>query len=137
RDRSRGPAVARGLRSGRPRLGTAVTRPAVSRYALAVDVGGTKLEAALVSDDGVLVVGSRSRRETGRSATSGDLNDALVEVIAHALSRLPDEGDLVGAGIGSAGPVDRDSGRIFPVNMPLARGYELADAVMRAASGIL
>lgn len=109
----------------------------MTRYALAVDVGGTKLEAALVSDDGSLVTASRSRRATGRSATSGDLNDALTEVVAHALSRLPEEMDLVGAGIGSAGPVDRDSGRIFPVNMPLARGYGLADAVMRAASGIL
>lgn len=109
----------------------------MSTVALAVDVGGTKLEAALVSDDGALVAGSRSRRETGRSATGADLDDALVEVVVHALSRLPEEADLVGAGIGSAGPVDRHSGRIFPVNMPLARGYGLAHAVMRAASGIL
>ncbi|GAA5146226.1 ROK family protein [Microbacterium pseudoresistens] len=109
----------------------------MTRIALAVDVGGTKLEAALVLDDGTLVEGSRSRRETGRAATAGDLDDALAEVLAHALSRLPEEADLVGAGIGSAGPVDRHTGAIFPVNMPLARGYGLADAVTRTASGIL
>jgi len=109
----------------------------VTRHALAVDVGGTKMEAALVADDGALVAGSRSRRETGRAATAASLDDAVAEVVAHALSRLPVDADLVGAGIGSAGPVDRESGRIFPVNMPDAQGYALADAVARAASGIL
>ena len=110
---------------------------AVTRFALAVDVGGTKLEAALVGEDGVLVAGSRSRRETGRAATSASLDDAVAAVVTHALARLPEGGELVGAGIGSAGPVDRLTGKIFPVNMPSARGYALAAAVRTAASGIL
>lgn len=109
----------------------------MTRYALAVDVGGTKMEAALVADDGILVPGSRSRRETGRDATPASLDDAIAAVIAHALSRLPDDAELVGAGIGSAGPIDRNVGQILPVNMPAARGYGLADAVRRTASGIL
>ena len=87
----------------------------MTRYALAVDVGGTKMEAALVGDDGVLVRGSRSRRETGRDATPASLDDAIAAVIAHALSRLPDDAELVGAGIGSAGPVDRNVGHRPPV----------------------
>lgn len=109
----------------------------MTRYALAVDVGGTKMEAALVADDGILVPGSRSRRETGRDATPASLDDAIAAVIAHALSRLPDDAELVGAGIGSAGPIDRNVGQILPVNMPAARGYGLADAVRATASGIL
>lgn len=109
----------------------------MTRVALAVDVGGTKLEAALVTDEGALIAGSRSRRETGRAATGADLDAAIVEVVAHALSRLPEDTVLIGAGIGSAGPVDRDSGRIFPVNMAHVRGYALADAVRAAASGVL
>jgi len=109
----------------------------VTRYALAVDVGGTKMEAALVSEDGTLVRGSRSRRETGRDATPASLDDAIAAVVTHALSRLPDGAELVGAGIGSAGPVDRNSGRILPVNMPAARGYALAGAVRATASGLL
>lgn len=107
------------------------------RLALAVDVGGTKMEAALVGEDGALVRGSRSRRETGREATPASLDDATAAVVAHALSRLPEDAELVGAGIGSAGPIDRNSGQILPVNMPAARGYALADAVRTAASGIL
>jgi glucokinase len=109
----------------------------VTRYALAVDVGGTKLEGALVGEDGVLVRGSRSRRETGRAATSGHLDDAVAAVVAHALARLPEGADLAGAGIGSAGPVDRLTGKIFPVNMPQARGYPLADAVRGIASRLV
>ncbi|MGW8482871.1 ROK family protein [Microbacterium sp. NPDC055903] len=109
----------------------------MTRFALAVDVGGTKLEAALVSERGVLVPGSRSRRETGRAATGAELDDAVAAVVVHALARLPEGADLIGGGVGSAGPVDRRTGQIFPVNMPQARGYRLADAVRTAASGIL
>ncbi|WP_298037612.1 ROK family protein [uncultured Microbacterium sp.] len=109
----------------------------MTRVALAVDVGGTKLEGALVTESGEIIRGSRSRRETGRAATAASLDDALAAVVAHALSRLPEDAELVGAGIGSAGPVDRGSGCIFPVNMPDAHGYRLAAAVTRAASGIL
>ncbi len=109
----------------------------MTRYALAVDVGGTKMEGALVGEDGTLVAGSRSRRETGRAAAAGELDDAVAAIVAHALARLPEDADLVGGGIGSAGPVDRATGQIFPVNMPQARGYRLADAVRTAASGIL
>jgi glucokinase len=109
----------------------------VTRYALAVDVGGTKLEAALVSDAGVLVEGSRSRQPTGRAATFGSMDAAIAAVTEHALATLPAGAELDGAGVGSAGPVDRTTGQIFPVNMPTARGYALADAVRSAASAVV
>lgn len=109
----------------------------MTRYALAVDVGGTKMEAALVADDGTLVPGSRSRQPTGREATSASLTAAVDAIVRHALAALPADAELVGAGIGSAGPVDRTRGEILPVNMPLARGFGLVDAVARAASTAL
>ncbi|MFT4157359.1 MAG: ROK family protein [Microbacterium sp.] len=106
-------------------------------YALAVDVGGTKLEAALVDETGSLVAGSRSRQPTGRDATFDLLTDAVTAAVRHALTVLPDGGEVVGVGIGSAGPIDRASGAIFPVNMPQARGFELAGTVRVAASAVL
>ena len=109
----------------------------MTRYALAVDVGGTKMEAALVADDGTLIPGSRSRQPTGREATSASLTAAVDAIVRHALAALPADAELVGAGIGSAGPVDRTRGEILPVNMPLARGFGLVDAVARAASTAL
>ena len=108
----------------------------MTRCALAVDVGGTKMEAALVSDDGVLIDGSRSRSATGRAATPVSLDRAVLQIVTHALAQLPADADLVGAGVGSAGPIDRALGQILPVNMPQALGYPLADAVRGAASQI-
>jgi glucokinase len=109
----------------------------VTRYALAVDVGGTKMEAALVAEDGSLVDGSRSRQSTGREATPASLDAAVAAIVQHALAALPAGAELVGAGAGSAGPVDRPTGTIVPVNMPSARGYGLAGAVRREASAVL
>jgi len=109
----------------------------VTRYALAVDVGGTKMEAALVAEDGTLVDGSRSRQATGREATPASMDAAVAAIVQHALAALPADAELVGAGAGSAGPVDRPSGTIVPVNMPSARGYGLAAAVRREASAVV
>jgi glucokinase len=109
----------------------------VTRYALAVDVGGTKMEAALVSEHGVLVPGSRSRQATGREATFESLDRGVSAVIAHALAALPADAELVGAGAGSAGPIERSAGAIVPVNMPLARGFGLAESVRASASAAL
>lgn len=107
------------------------------RVALAVDVGGTKLEAALVRADGTVVDGTRSRRPTGPDATFDSLSAAVEEVVAHAVAGRGPEDELVGAGIGSAGPVDREQGTISPVNMPQARGFDLRGAVRDAASAAL
>jgi glucokinase len=111
------------------------------RVALAVDVGGTKLEAALVRADGSVVDGTRSRRDTGPAATFATLRAAIDAVVAHALAGLGADTDtdseLIGAGVGSAGPIDRAQGTIIPVNMPDARGFDLRGAVHDAASAIV
>lgn len=109
----------------------------MTRYALAVDIGGTKMEAALVSAEGVLLDGSRSRQATGREATVESLAEAVSTVVAHALAAAPDDAEIIGAGVGSAGPIDRAAGAIMPVNMPRARGFGLAEAVRSAASAVL
>ena len=90
-----------------------------------------------MSEDGVLVEGSRSRQATGREATIDSLTAAVRAIVAHALGAAPVDADIVGAGVGSAGPIDRAAGAIMPVNMPLARGFGLAAAVRAAASDIL
>ncbi|MEW1962549.1 ROK family protein [Microbacterium sp. NPDC077644] len=104
------------------------------QVALAIDVGGTKLEGALVTSEGELVRGSRSRQATGREATPASMDAAIASVVGHALAAVPDDAEFIGAGVGSAGPVDRATGTIIPVNMPAVRGYGLAGAVRSAAS---
>lgn len=104
----------------------------MTTLALALDLGGTKLDAALVDPSGAVLPGSRARRATGREITPRALSAALVEVVAEALTALPTDAEVVGAGIGSAGPVDRRSGGIAPVNMPALVGFDLAAAVTAA-----
>ncbi|WP_425838704.1 ROK family protein [Microbacterium sp. PA5] len=104
----------------------------MTTFALALDLGGTKLDAALVDPSGTVLAGSRARRATGRDITPAALDEALAAVVAEALTALPADAQVVGAGIGSAGPVDRPSGGILPVNMPALVGFDLAAAVARA-----
>ena len=52
-----------------------------SSLALAVDLGGTKVEAALVTDQGVVLPGTRFRSPTGPQRTSDELQAAVEPLI--------------------------------------------------------
>ena len=71
----------------------------MTHYALAVDLGGTKVEAALVDSAGGLLAGSRHRHPTGAASTSDELAAAVTEAVRDALAALPAGATLLGAGI--------------------------------------
>lgn len=98
-------------------------------YALAVDLGGTKVEAALVDATGTVLATSRHRRPTGASSTSEQLAAAVTEAVRDALATLPADATLLGAGIGSAGPIAGTTGDVSPLNLPAWRGYPLGGLV--------
>lgn len=101
--------------------------------ALALDLGGTKIEAALLRGSTVLP-DTRAREATGRRTTSASLTAAVRRVVRHALDHVPAGASVAGVGIASAGPIDFTAGRIMPVNMPdLADGYPLLAVVEEAA----
>ncbi|QOC24359.1 MULTISPECIES: ROK family protein [Microbacterium] len=104
--------------------------------ALAIDLGGTKIEAALVDDDGAIVEGSRRRTPTGAGAASDVtvLSRGLAEVIDGCRAH-PRWSEVAAAGIGAAGPIDLAAGTIAPINLPAAHGFGIVEAV-RAASGL-
>lgn len=104
------------------------------RYALALDLGGTKLEGALVSDSGVIMAHSRNRVPTGPDSTPETLSAAFESVVRAAMAYLPDDADFVGTGIGSAGPLDFTAGAIYPVNMIGAHGFRVVDFVRGATA---
>ncbi|WP_144758561.1 ROK family protein [Curtobacterium sp. 9128] len=108
---------------------TAPTTTSSGGLALAVDLGGTKVEAALVSDQGVVLPGSRFRSPTGPERSSEQLQAAVDEAVRGALAALPADAALAGVGIGSAGPVDEEHGLVSPLNMPVWRGYPLRDRI--------
>ena len=85
---------------------------------LAVDVGGTKLSAGIVTDDGRLV----ERHDAPTPVGSG--GDAMFDVLATLVSALDRDGaSLCGAGCG--GPMDRGGDHVSPLNIPAWREFPL------------
>ncbi|MCU1514813.1 MAG: sugar kinase [Microbacteriaceae bacterium] len=101
-----------------------------------MDLGGTKVEAALVDDTGTVYQPSRFRAATGPASTSAGLAAAVEDVIVRALATLPPDALIVGVGIGSAGPINEAEGRVSPLNLPAWREYPLRDQVIAAVPGI-
>jgi glucokinase len=98
--------------------------------ALAIDVGATKVAVGLVARDGSVL----ARVDiSSKVATLEELNDSLSAAISHICHR--DGIKIVGAGIGSAGPIDNVAGTINPVNIAHWIDFSLVDFV-REVSGI-
>ncbi|HEY4269363.1 MAG TPA: ROK family protein [Galbitalea sp.] len=104
--------------------------------ALAVDIGGTKIEAALVDGSGAVLASSRRRHASGRAATSTELDAALAAAVAETLLELPADAALLGVGIGAAGPLDAQPGHISPLNLPAWRGYDVVGRVRGLVPGV-
>lgn len=107
----------------------------MTRLALAVDLGGTKVEAALVDEDGAVVPQSRTQRPTGRRATPDDVTAGIDDAIRGALRHLGGH-RLIGAGVGAAGPMNLQTQAVSPVNMRGLVRYPIGDAVSRHAPGL-
>ena len=90
------------------------------QYALAIDIGGTK--ATVASIDGAFKVLHRREISTG-SATN--LDAALIEASNEVIAATG--GELIGVGIGSAGPLNLTQGTISPVNIPSWRNFEIVE----------
>ena len=97
--------------------------------ALAVDVGGTKLAAALVAPDGTVV----DRRST--TTPPGDAEEVW-RALEGVLLELTAGHDVVGVGIASAAPMDVRTGTVSPVNILGWRGFPLVDRVSALVPGV-
>ena len=97
---------------------------------LAVDFGGTKVEAALVVE-GRIVEGTRTRHPTGPERSAAELDAAVTEVVRDALG----SSTVTRVGIGSAGPVDTVRGLASPLNVPAWRDHPLRDVVAAVVPG--
>lgn len=98
---------------------------------LAVDLGGTKVETAVVDAVGVIVPGTRHRRPTGASITADALSRIIRDAIDDTVAASPHP--VGAAGIGSAGPIDLARGTVHPLNMPAAHGLALRDLIVAHA----
>lgn len=97
---------------------------------LAIDIGGTKLEAGLVDDRGV--VSARLRRPTPSTADGEQLFDELAELVGSVLAA---DGDVEVVGVGCGGPMVGLGEAVSPLNIVAWRDFPLRER-LTAAIGI-
>ena len=116
-------------RTARPFAFGAGPAPTVcSVKVLAVDIGGTKLAAAVVDE-----AGRQSWRATVPTAAGTDA-DHLWSVLAALVLRAP-LGDVTVCGVGSGGPMSTGGNLISPLNIPAWRDFPLR-ARLAALTGL-
>lgn len=102
----------------------------MNEASLAIDVGATKVAVGLVTLSGQVLARIDVNSKAGSiEELNGSLADAIKKVMA-----TPGV-VVVGAGIGSAGPIDNVKGTINPVNIPHWVDFSLVDFV-REVSGL-
>ena len=102
----------------------------MNSVSLAIDVGATKVAVGLVTLSGQVL----ARIDVNSKVSSiEELNGSLADAIKNVMA-TPDV-VVVGAGIGSAGPIDNVKGTINPVNIPHWVDFSLVDFV-REVSGL-
>ena len=69
--------------------------PAARAVALALDLGGTKVEAGLVASDGAILPGTRFRQPTGPARSSAELAASVDTVVHQVLETLPGDAELL------------------------------------------
>lgn len=102
-----------------------MTTTTLNRYALAIDIGGTKVDTALVAPNGEVLAASRFRAPTGRASSSEQLAESVLTVVRQSTAALPVDAELLGVGIGSAGPLSVSRGEVSPLNLPAWRDYRV------------
>ncbi len=103
-----------------------------AQCALAIDIGGTKFAAGLVTPAGDIVSSQRIRNPQG--SDPDELFGALVQVVdavLHAAGVEPEESAVLPAiGLATAAPLDREAGTVSPVNIPAWRDFPLRDRLV-------
>lgn len=105
-------------------------------FALAIDFGGTKVEAGLVDAEGRVLAGSRFRAPTGTLQSSAELAESVLSVARDAAASLPQEATITGVGVGSAGPISVADGLVSPLNVPVWRDFPLRSLLEDGLHGL-
>ncbi len=100
-------------------VGAAAAAPCV-----ALDIGGTKVEAALVSGDGI--IGARQRLDVKLAG------DNLFEEIVALVQRVREGVEVTSLGVACAGPMSQGGVLVSPLNIPVWREFALHDRLVEA-----
>lgn len=92
------------------------------RAVLAIDIGGTKLAAALVGEDGTVL-------RADRTPTPAQDADEVLGALRTLVDGVRGDSEPLAVGIGSAGPLDSERGLVSPVNIAVWRDFPLVGRV--------
>src|SRR6185312_6323039 len=99
---------------------------------LCLDIGGTKIAAALVDSDGALAY--TAIRPTPATAASDDVWAVVEAMITDALRAA--DAPITAVGIASAGPIDGRTGSVSPINIASWDRFPLRDRVAATLPGL-
>ena len=99
---------------------------------LALDIGGTKIAVGLTDPAGELV--HKAVQPTPKDHEEEHVWSLVDTMIADATKTA--KGAIRAVGIGSAGPIDANTGTVSPVNIASWRGFPLRDRVATAVPGV-
>ncbi|HEY4740892.1 MAG TPA: ROK family protein [Candidatus Acidoferrales bacterium] len=104
----------------------------VARYAIGVDIGGTKVAAGLVNEQGEILL--QLRKPMPAKGTAAEGLGAVKSAIDAVFEAKPDaRPDISRIGLCAPGPLDPIKGIIInPPNVPCWRNYPLAEEIRRA-----
>lgn len=97
---------------------------------LAIDIGGTKIDAGIVDDEGRILV--RRRVRTDPAADGEGLFGRLVGLI-EAVAAGSAGRDLAACGVGTGGPMTRGGATVSPLNIGAWRRFRLLERLSEAA----
>jgi glucokinase len=101
---------------------------------LAVDIGGTKFEVGVVTNEGE--IRCRARCVTPIGADASELFNALTALIDQVLGENLGSGpSLLACGVGTGGPMAHGGARISPINIKGWRDFPLGD-LLSAHTGL-
>jgi glucokinase len=96
------------------------------RYVLALDIGGTKLAAAVVDRGGRVSAAARVPTPHGRRLDAETLWKTVVALLDRFTSGVGAR-SFVGIGVGCGGPMSWPSGHVSPLNIPAWRDFPLRE----------
>ncbi|MEU4827493.1 ROK family protein [Actinomadura sp. NPDC023710] len=102
---------------------------------LAVDVGGTKLAAALVEPDGRVTAHDRAPTPNAPDVDGEELWRALEALLAKLAAGAGDP-PLAGVGVGCGGPMTWPAAEVSPLNIPAWRGFPLRERLRARYPGL-
>jgi len=104
---------------------------------LALDVGGTKLAAAVADAEGRVSFYAMVPTPRGREVDAEALWRAVLALVERVLGEAgAQEGDLAGVGVGCGGPMEWPAGVVSPLNIPAWRGFPLRERLQKRFPGL-